>query len=127
MGEASASEVVSPCTHTDTHAHTVHTLAGGLHRVRGPGTAGERPPRGDAAWLVRVWPLGGCVRPWVGPGVGGPPVGVCLGLGGAVCALAVWVSGLSLGVSPPGVCSPCGCLAHPACRGSVHACPRARV
>ena len=28
-------------THIETHAHTVHTLAGGLHRA-GSGTAGER-------------------------------------------------------------------------------------
>lgn len=35
-------------------------------------------------------------------------MGVCLGLGGAVCALAVWVSGLSLGVSPPVCAVPVG-------------------
>ena len=72
--------------------------------------------------MLAAWSVSGL---WVG----GLPWGLSgSGLGGCACALAVWVSGLPLGVSPSGVCSPPGCLAPPACgRGSVRACPRARV
>ena len=57
--------------------------------------------------MLVAWSVSGL---WVGVRlVGGPGAGGLLwGLAGAVCALAVWVSALSLGVSPPMCAVPVG-------------------